>query len=123
MSRRESPFDQSWFLRDSPSHIDINLPGIYEWQIAGVGSYIGKSKRLKRRLREYPNNVRKLIAGLPYRAGKPQSFRLIHHELCRPREEKRQVIFTIVENCPLTELNEREQFWIAERGVLNRLGR
>lgn len=122
MSKRKSLFSSSRFLRDS-NHVDIDLPGIYEWQIEGVGSYIGKSKRLKKRLREYPNNVRKLIAGLPYRASKPQSFRLIHHELHRAQEEKRQIVFTVVENCPLAELSEREQFWIAERGTLNRSAR
>ncbi len=108
------------FVCEIAQGIDLDLPGIYEWRIEGSGSYIGKSKRLKRRLREYPNNVRKLALNLPYRAGKPTSFRAIHHEMFRAHVDGRPVVFSVIENCPLERLNEREQFWIKSRGSLNR---
>lgn len=98
----------------------MGLPGIYEWRVEGVGSYIGKSKRLRQRLREYSNNVRKLALGLPYRAGKPSLFRAIHHQMLRAHLEGRSIKYTVIENCPLDQLNEREQFWIKMRGSLNR---
>jgi len=28
--------------------VDVRLPGLYEWHIEGVGSYIGKYKRIRR---------------------------------------------------------------------------
>lgn len=108
------------FERDIRAEIDLELPGIYEWRIAGSGSYVGKSRKLKRRLREYPNNLRKLGLGLPYRAGKPELFRLVHREMLLAHSEGRKVVFTVIENCPLDQLTERERFWINCRGTLNR---
>lgn len=66
-----------WF-RNLADDASLALSGIYEWRIEGVGLYVGKSKDLASRLREYPNNVRKLLAGEPYRKSKPDKFRLIH---------------------------------------------
>ena len=111
--------DTSWFVRDIPEGRSLTLPGIYEWRIEGVGSYVGKSKGLTRRLREYPNNVRKLLSGLPYRRGKPDRFRRIHHELRAAMESGRRVTVTIIENCSVDEINERERYWIVQRGDLN----
>ncbi len=51
--------------------------GIYLWEIEGVGSYVGETRDLASRLREYPNNIRKLLLGLPYRKAKAVSFRRI----------------------------------------------
>jgi hypothetical protein len=112
------PWD--WCIRDIPAHIDLERPGIYEWRIEGAGCYIGKSKRLRARLREYPNNLRKMIAGLPYRAGKPEAFRRVHHELHAALAAGRSVTLTVLENCDAGALSERERFWIARRGTLNR---
>jgi hypothetical protein len=46
--------DTSWFVREVPDGLSLALPGVYEWYIEGVGFYVGKSKGLHRRLREYP---------------------------------------------------------------------
>ena len=54
-----------------PEGIDLGQPGIYAWDIEGVGTYIGQSKNLRSRVREYPNNIRKLAEALPYRKSKP----------------------------------------------------
>lgn len=44
-----------WFTHEDNKNVDLNLPGIYEWHVEGVGSYVRKSKRLfSRRLKEYP---------------------------------------------------------------------
>ena len=65
-----APLRDGWF-EVSADDIQLASAGIYEWRIEGVGIYIGQSKRLAGRLREYPNNVRKIIDGAPYRKGKP----------------------------------------------------
>lgn len=107
-------------LWEVSADIDLNQPGIYEWRIEGAGSYVGKSKRLKRRLREYSNNVHKLALGLPYRAGKPTLLRHIHREMLNAHLDGRGVILSIIENCPAHRMSKREQFWIRQRGSLNR---
>ena len=99
---------------------DLDRPGIYEWRIAESEAYVGQSKRLRSRLREYPNNVRKLLTGQPYRRGRPSSFRFIHHELAKAQAEGRAITFTVLENCAVEDLNHRERYWIAKRGTLNR---
>lgn len=104
-----------WWTLIVPAEIDPNLPGIYEWRIGDRGIYIGKSKRVPRRIREYPNNVRKLITGLPYRKGKPTSYREVHHELRLAHDQYLAVTVTVLENCEIEQLNAREQCWIAVR--------
>lgn len=102
-------------MRDVPDHIDLDLPGIYEWRIGNESLYIGKSARLRGRIREYPNNVRKLIAGEPYRKGKPTSYREVHHELRNAHDGMIAVTVTVLENCARADLNRRERYWIATR--------
>lgn len=105
----------AWWSLSAPAHIDLGLPGIYEWQLEGIGVYIGKSKRLKSRIREYPNNVRKLILGLPYRRGKACAFRAIHHSLRSAHDSIANTTVTVLENCMISELNARERHWITVR--------
>lgn len=105
----------NWWKHDLAEHIDLGRPGIYEWRIGSDSLYIGKSARLRGRIREYPNNVRKLIAGEAYRKGKPTSYRDIHHELRVAHDEMIEVAVTVIENCALAALNERERYWIATR--------
>src|SRR5690606_7586517 len=95
--------------------VDLNRPGIYEWTITGVGRYIGKAGTLKRRIREYPNNVRKLLDGQPYRKKYPTRFRAIHHHLYVGRETGRHISVTVLEHCARSELNARERYWIQAR--------
>lgn len=105
----------NWWTRDVAEQIDLDLPGIYEWRIGSDSLYIGKSKRLRGRIREYPNNVRRLLAGQPYRRGKPTSYRDVHHALRAAHDAMISVTVSILENCARTDLNQREQYWIAIR--------
>ncbi|MCT2558024.1 hypothetical protein N0B51_03420 [Tsuneonella sp. YG55] len=41
-----------WWKLEVPAHVDLTRPGIYEWRIANESVYIGKSCRLRRRIRE-----------------------------------------------------------------------
>lgn len=107
----KKPFLTDWFQQDVPPQIKLNEPGIYEWRIDGA-VYIGKSKRLLGRLREYPNNVRKLVEGLPYRKHRPDGFRAVHRHLHIAYKGNAAISVKVLENCEPDCLNEREQFWI-----------
>lgn len=110
---------QFWFQLSIPDGIDLSKPGIYQWQIAGGGTYIGKSKNLRSRLREYDNNVRKQGLGLPYRKSKPDAFRLIHRQLHAAKKAGAEITVTVLENCSIENLIDRERHWIAARATLN----
>lgn len=105
----------NWWTLDIGESIDVGLPGIYEWRIGVDSLYIGKSARLRGRIREYPNNVRKLIAGDAYRKGKPTSYREIHRALRIAHDDMIEVSLTVLENCGREVLNQRERYWIATR--------
>jgi hypothetical protein len=113
------PSPQHWFSIRTAEKIDINLPAVYVWTIEGVGCYVGKSRRLRARLREYDNNVRKILAGHPYRKGKSDGWRRVHLELAAARLAGLSVTLEVVETCGLDELNARERHWIGLRGTLN----
>ena len=103
-----------WYAKQAdPSQ--LASAGIYEWRIEGVGLYVGQSRRLASRLREYPNNVRKLIAKAPYRKGKPDGFRAIHKSLMDAHERKIAVAFSVLEICERGDLNAQERHWIKRR--------
>lgn len=42
-----------WWTPDIGAHIDLDRPGIYEWQLGGEAVYIGKAKGLRTRIRAY----------------------------------------------------------------------
>jgi hypothetical protein len=102
---------RGWYTRQIPA-ADLPLAGIYLWTIVGVGVYVGQAQRLQSRLRQYPNNVRKLLKGMPYRKGKPDDYRVIHRELAKAHAAETSVIVSILETCDPTSLNERERYWI-----------
>jgi hypothetical protein len=106
---------KGWYQVAITPDVDRHDAGIYEWRIEGVGVYIGQSKRLLSRLQNYPNNVRKILAGLPWRKGSARDFRVVHHRLREAHDENASVTFTFLENCPIELLNERERFWINRR--------
>jgi hypothetical protein len=108
-------FPTDWFTQNIPDDINLDAPGIYEWRIEGVGVYVGKSKRLRSRLKEYPNNVRKIVEGRPYRKNNHDGFRVVHHKLREGRDCKLTITFTVLQNCNVGEINKREQFWIKSR--------
>lgn len=104
-----------WYVFDVPVSVDLQLPGIYEWRIGDTALYVGKSCRLLNRIKEYPNNVRKLLAGRPYRLSDPEGYRSVHHELRRAHDDLAAVTVTVLENCDRTDLSSREQHWISVR--------
>lgn len=110
---------ETWFTIEIADGVDTSKPGLYEWHIEGVGSYIGRYKRYSRPTTEYVRNVRNLIAGKPYRRGKPTLFRRIHHELAAAYDAKRTVRLIILENPKPENMGRRELELIRERGVLN----
>ena len=103
------------------SGASLDRPGIYAWKIEGGAVYVGKYTHGSRPLQEYEKNVRRLLAGEPYRPQKPDGFRRIHRALARALQEGRQIELHIVENCSPDLLNIRERFWISaiSRGGLN----
>lgn len=96
-----------------------DVPGIYEWRIEGIGTYIGKFKRIRRPTREYGCNVVRLLNERPYRKGSPLGFRRIHRELAQAVRVGWLITLTILENPPVADLNRREAQLIRERGTLN----
>ena len=115
ISDRQPP---PWALLVVPA-VENNISGIYSWTVDGVGTYVGKSRNLGNRLREYPNNIRKLTLKLPYRKSKPSGFRKIHRELLSGILTRRVVKCQIIELCDCSKLAERERYWIGKIGSLN----
>lgn len=94
---------------------DLTASGIYEWQIEGVGIYVGKAKSLRRRLKHYPDNVRRMIDGLHWHADPTKKYRRIHEALRQAYEAGVRVHVVILENCEPLDRAKRESFWIRKR--------
>lgn len=107
-SHRTEPLREGW-CRTSQFEIARNSAGIYEWRIDGVGIYVGKSKNLRSRFREYKNNLRKLINKLPYRKNNPDGFRNVHQALFKAYQNHTAIKFSILEFCHPDRLNVCEQ--------------
>lgn len=101
--------------------LNIWMPGIYAWDIHGIGVYIGRYTRARRPLGEYDKNVTRILRGEPYRPNKPHGFRRIHHALANAVKEQTPITLRIVENCLIENLDIRERHWLNEigRGGLN----
>jgi hypothetical protein len=110
---------KDWYEYVVVKGVDEARPGIYEWNIDGCGTYIGKYTHISRPVREYGKNVYNLLNGKAYRRSKPDAFRRIHRELAQAHRERRRIRLTILENVDLSRINERERQLIAERGSLN----
>ena len=99
---------------------DSSLPGLYEFHIDGVGSYIAQCKtNISRRHEMYVRNVKNLLDGKPYRQNNPDGYRRIHRELARALRTGKTIRFILLENCPLADIYRRERELIARRGTLN----
>ena len=51
-----------------------DVPGLYEWRIAGVGCYIGQYTHARRPRREYGLNVGRILASRPYQRATQRGF-------------------------------------------------
>jgi hypothetical protein len=71
----------------TPNDVNPELPLIYRWTIQDAqgnvkGLYIGKAKGgAERPLKHYRRNVKRLLAGKPYRLNNPEGFRKSHRAL------------------------------------------
>lgn len=99
--------------------VDPSLPLIYLWQVHDdtgrlVYAYVGKAKGGAGRPRtHYDRNVRNLLAGRPYRKGKPGEFRRVHRELAEAVRNGHVVTLTLLCNVgegeDIDELERRMQ--------------
>jgi len=107
----------NWYTYVVTPGVCEDTPGIYEWHIEGLGSYIGQYGRIRRPTKEYGRNVTRLLNGQPYRLGKTGGFRMIHKELERAHRGGVKITLTILENVePRAARSIRERELIAERG-------
>jgi hypothetical protein len=60
---------RNWYTYVIAAGVREDVPGIYEWHIEGVGSYIGQYGRIGRPTKEYGRNVTRLLNGQHYRRG------------------------------------------------------
>jgi hypothetical protein len=109
-----------WYSLTIAEGANRDLPGLYEFKIDGVGSYIGKYTNFSERCKLYSRNVNNLLNKRAYRKGKPDGFRRIHRELADAFQAGKTIKLIILENQPRGErLNRREWELIMERGTLN----
>jgi hypothetical protein len=120
MVRHRVTLRPDWYARSTVPGVLENEPGIYEWNIEGVGRYIGRYSNISRPRSEYALNVSRLLAGLSYRKSKEGGFRRIHCALAAAYLAGTQITLTILENQPLGEaIKRRETELIRQRGTLN----
>jgi hypothetical protein len=110
---------ENWYTYVVADGVNLALPGIYEWKIKGVGSYIGKYTYISRPTKGYSRGVGRLLNNRPYRPLDPYGFRDIHYDLGEAHLEKRQIWLIILENVDPFYLEQRENELIADRGTLN----
>ena len=56
--------------------VDLDVAGVHEWAIDGVGLYVGKARVLRTRLPTSARNVRVMIAGVPWHGNPAKSYRV-----------------------------------------------
>ena len=107
-----------------PPHqtVEFDQSLIYMWEIRDqngtlLGRYVGKSKAGARRpLTHYKRNVQNILAGKPYRKGKPEGYRRVHLALAEAHKNGHRVTLSFLCNVQATEnINEAERQWIAKQ--------
>ena len=109
----------AWYSLTIADGADSDFPGLYEFEIEGVGSYIGKYTNLSQRRKLYSRNVCNLLNGKPHRKGKPEGFRRIHHALADAVRAGKTIKLIILENPSREKIYRRERELIGLRGTLN----
>lgn len=105
-----------WYSEIEVPGVCADVPGLYEWRIAGVGCYIGQYTHARRPRREYGLNVGRILAQRPYRKSKPDGFRPIHHALAKAAQAGAVITLTLLENqTSKVDRNRRERAMIAQR--------
>ena len=112
-------------FRFEANGVDPKQPLIYRWEIfdhAGerIACYVGKSRNgAKRPLHDYRRNVRRLLAGQPYRKGKPDEFRAIHRMMAEAVRQDQALVLTLLRNVsPGENINHAEQELRREHGAM-----
>lgn len=111
----QNHISNDWFEVFCADGLSLDLPGIYEWRVETIGVYVGKAKRLKSRIRAYPNNVRRMTLGQPWHGNPERDYRPIHYALLRAYSENLPVSAVVLENCEAELRASRERHWIALR--------
>ncbi len=96
---------------------DETQPLLYQWEIHDAitgelrGRYVGKASAGGRRPRKhYARNVRRLLAGLAYRKGRPDSYRSVHRALAEAVRKGDRITLTLLRNVtPGEDINEAER--------------
>jgi hypothetical protein len=103
------------------SGVDQCRPLIYMWEIWAedgtlLGRYVGKaSKGSTRPLTQYKRNVANILAGKPYRKGKPDAFRRVHRMLAEAMRNGHRVRLSLLKNVePHESINQVERILIKE---------
>jgi hypothetical protein len=100
----------------NPGAVDQNRGLIYRWEIKDAngevkGLYIGKAKAGgERPLKHYKRNVKRLLAGKPYRLGNPDGFRKSHRALAQAAVDNYSVelsfVCNIAEGCSIDTVEQ-----------------
>jgi len=113
---------EGWYAPVYDDELDLKQSGIYEWRIEGVGLYVGKAKTLRSRIRHYPNNVRRMIDGKPWRGNSNRDFRDVHYHLRQAYDDGTGVTVAVLELCEPAIRAERERYWIERRREEHKAG-
>jgi hypothetical protein len=105
---------EPWFEYSVADGVDERKPGIYQWTIEGVGSYIGKYSHIDRPKKQYGRNVENKINVRPYRRSNEEGFRRIHEALAEAVKKNRKIQLRILQNADPVELNACEQAFIRQ---------
>ncbi|WP_174285623.1 hypothetical protein [Sphingomonas bacterium] len=106
---------RDWFHLIVDASVNMDGAGVYQWSIEGEGLYVGKAKVLRKRLRDYPQNVRSMIEGRFWHGDPTKDYRAIHHQLRKAYDAEICVVVTVLETCDAAVRSERERWWITLR--------
>lgn len=99
-----------------PGDVDPTRPLIDLWDIDGA-LYVGKARRGAQRPRtQYLRNVQNLLAGRPYRKGKPEAYRRVHVALAEAVCAEGPITLRLLRNVEVHELNAVERELILAYG-------
>ena len=117
-----SPRPPGWPTLSHETELDERLPLIYQYEVEDVdlgviARYIGKASGGASRPRnDYPNNVRRLLAGEHWHGNTSREYRTIHYCLATAVVRGRTIRATLIQNVPLESIDASEGAARLERG-------
>ena len=112
MASKKRALRDNWYYQNVDISIDLASAGINQWSVEGVGIYVGKAKVLKKRILDYPRNVRTMIEGKSWHGDPTRDYRDIHYALRQAHDAELPVSVMILETCDASVRSLREQWWI-----------